>query len=171
MNKKNKRNQINNRSNNKRFLLLPYEMLISEAYASLSNKAVKCLVDIAAQFNGKNNGDLSCTLKLMKKLGWNSNSQITSAKKELMEKGFIVLTRQGGMNKCSLYAITWMPIDECNGKLDRPATRVALGWWKKGFNPELQETNEKLKPVDLIAVQFTPNSGAITRINNYAVSH
>ena len=151
--------------------MLPHELLLSNAYISLSNKAVKCLLDISAQYRGKNNGDLSCTLKLMKKCGWNSNSQLISAKNEILEKGFIVLTRQGGRNQCNLYAITWQPIDECNGKLDRPATITPLGYWKKGFNPELQETNEKLKPVDLIAVQFTPNSGAITRINNYAVSH
>lgn len=142
MNKKNKRNQVNNRSSSKRFLMLPYEMLSGDAYASLSNKAVKCLVDIAGQFNGVNNGDLSCTLKLMKKLGWNSNSQITAAKNELIKKGFIVLTRQGGMNKCNLYAVTWKPIDDCNGKLDRRSGIVSLGWWKKGFNPELQEAEK-----------------------------
>ena len=154
-----KRNRVKNRVNKGSFLAIPHELLRSENYASLSNKAVKCLLDISAQFNGSNNGDLSCTLKLMKKCGWNSNSQLDKAKKELLEKGFIVLTRQGGRNKCNLYAITWQPIDECNGKLDRPATKTALGYWKEGFNPELSD--KKLKPVTRIQVQCNPNSGSV----------
>ncbi len=133
----NKREQVTNRKSKGTFLLLPHELMHSEAFISLSNKAIKCLINIAAQFKGKNNGDLSCTLKLMKKCGWNSNSQLISAKNEILEKGFIVLTRQGGRNQCSLYAITWHPIDACGGKLDRGATVAPLSYWKKGFNPEL----------------------------------
>lgn len=166
---KNKRSRAKNRTNTGSFLALPHELLSSNAYISLTNKAVKCLLDISAQYKGKNNGDLSCTPKLMKKLGWNSNSQLESAKNELLEKGFIVLTRQGGRNKCNLYAITWQPIDECKGKLDRPATITALGYWKNGFNPEV--TNKNLKPVTRIAGQCSPNNGSITEINNYATSH
>lgn len=124
--------------------MLPHELLLSDTYVSLTNKAVRCLIDIAAQYKGKNNGDLSCTLKLMRKCGWNSNSQLISAKNEILEKGFIVLTRQGGRNQCNLYAITWQPIDECKGKLDRPETITPLGYWKKGFNPESHIVGDKL---------------------------
>ena len=151
--------------------MLPHELILSEAFISLSSKAVKCLINISAQYKGKNNGDLSCTLKLMKKCGWNSNSQLIASKNEILKKGFIVLTRQGGRNQCNLYAITWQPIDECNGKLDRPATTTALGYWKKGFNPELQSVGDKLIPVPRIAVQCIPNSGAVRENNNHAVAH
>ena len=123
---------------------IPHELLNSDTYISLSPIAVKCLFDIYVEYRGKNNGDLSCTIKVMKERGWKSKSQLDKARKELLEKGFIVLARQGGRNKCNLYAITWRPIDECNGKLDRKADIVSLGYWKKGFNPELQEAGEKL---------------------------
>lgn len=165
----NKRSRITNKKSKGSFLALPHELLLSNAYSSLSNKAVKCLIDISAQYKGLNNGDLSCTPKLMKECGWNSNSQLEAAKNELLKKGFIALTRQGGRNKCNLYAITWQPIDECKGKLDRPETTTALGYWKKGFNPELAD--KKLKPVTRIASQCNPNSGLVTENNNYTASH
>jgi hypothetical protein len=44
--------------------------------------------------------------------------------------GFIEQTRQGGKNQCSLYAVTWLAIDECNGKLDVNPTRAASNLWK-----------------------------------------
>lgn len=164
-----KRNRVKNRANKGSFLAVPHELLRSDNYASLSSKAVKCLLDISAQYNGSNNGDLSCTLKLMRKCGWNSNSQLDKAKNELLEKGFIALSRQGGRNKCNLYAITWQPIDDCKGKLDRPATTTSLGYWRDGINPEV--TSKKLKPVTLIQGQRNPNSGSVMLINENDVSH
>jgi len=143
-------------------LQVPHELLNCEAYLSLSPIAVKCLFDVYAEYKGKNNGDLSCTIKVMEKRGWKSKSQLDKARKELLEKGFIVLTRQGGRNKCSLYAITWKPIDECNGKLDRKSDVVSLGWWKKGYNPELQESSEKLISVPRIQAQCTPHIGPVS---------
>lgn len=165
----NKLQRNKNRKELGSFLALPHEMLSSPAYISLSNKAVKCLIDISAQYKGKNNGDLSCTIKLMSDRGWSSKSQLALARDELLEKGFIVYARRGGRNKCSLFAITWQPIDECKGKLDRPSTTTSLGYWKDGANPEV--VSKKLKPVPRIAGQCTPNSGAVTKINNYATSH
>ena len=49
----------------------------------------------------------------------------------LLETGMIELTRQGGLHCASLYAVTWLPIDECGGKLDVNATAVASGLWKQ----------------------------------------
>lgn len=167
----NNRKRFKNRSNKGSFLGIPHELLRGENYASLSNKAVKCLIDISAQYNGNNNGDLSCTLKLMKQRGWNSNSQLDKAKNEILKKGFIILTRQGGRNQCSLFALTWQSIDECKGKLDRPETTTALGYWKLGYNPEQQASGTKTKPAPPIAVQCTPNSGAVTILNNTVTSH
>jgi hypothetical protein len=49
---------------------------------------------------------------------------------ELLALGFIEQTRQGGKNQCSLYAVTWLAIDECNGKLYVKPTNVASNLWK-----------------------------------------
>ena len=160
MNKKN-RSRTANRTESGSFLQVPHELLNSVAYLSLSPIAVKCLFDIYSEYKGSNNGDLSCTIKVMKKRGWKSKSQLDKARKELLEKGFIVLTRQGGKNKCSLYAVTWKPINECAGKLDRQADIVSLGWWKQGFNPEQQKVSEKLISVPRIQGQCAPHTGPV----------
>ena len=57
-------------------------------------------------------------------------------KKELEEKGLIRVSRQGGRNQCTLYAITWQPIDDCSGKLDINATTTAPHDWKRWTPPD-----------------------------------
>ena len=66
----------------------------------------------------------------MRKRGWTSSDQLNKAKKELVEKDVIRVSRKGGLNKCNLYALTWFPIDECGGKLDIASTITAPGRWK-----------------------------------------
>ena len=56
--------------------------------------------------------------------------QLAKAKKELIKQDVIHLTRQGGRNKCSLYALTWFPNDECKGKLDITSTTTAPVNWR-----------------------------------------
>ena len=90
------------------------------------------LFDIFGQFNGRNNGDFSAAYSVFRHKGWKSNDQMRKAIVELKDKGWIVLSRQGGMNKgCNLYAVTWLPIDECEGKLHISATAAPLGYWKE----------------------------------------
>lgn len=96
----------------------------------LSHMAAHLLDNLVAQFNGTNNGDLSAAPKIMKLYGWTSQGSVHSALTELLANGFIEQTRQGGRNKCSLYALTWLAIDECGGKLDVSPTRVPSNLWK-----------------------------------------
>ncbi len=96
----------------------------------LSHKAAHLLDNLAAQYNGMNNGDLSAAPKIMALFGWTSQGSIHSALVELLALGFIEQTRQGGKNRCSLYALTWHSIDECGGKLDVLPTRIASNLWK-----------------------------------------
>ncbi len=113
------------------FVKVPHRMLNSDRYKSLSSKGVKLLMDIFAQFNGKNNGDFSIAWKLMKERGWKSKQTLHAAKDELIEKELIVLTRQGGKHQCSLFAVSWLAIHECNGKLDAPPTTVPPVNWSR----------------------------------------
>ena len=118
------------------FVMFPWDVLNHETFRTLSPKATKLVVDIAAQYRGSNNGDLCATMSLMKKRGWNSNDQLDKAKKELIKQDVIQLTRQGGRNKCNLYALTWFPIDECKGKLDIASTITApVNWRNKNASP------------------------------------
>lgn len=77
----------------------------------------------------------------MHPLGWRSRDTLERALHQLIDAGLIELTRQGGLNRCSLYALTWHAIDECGGKLDVPATRVASGLWKEIPTGEKQNAN------------------------------
>lgn len=103
----------------KGFLHLHKPLLDCEDFILLKGNSIKLLIDIACQYNGYNNGDLCASLSVMKKRGWNSNQQLAKALKELIDRTLILKTKQGGLNYGpNLYAITWQPIDECNGKLD-----------------------------------------------------
>lgn len=100
------------RRNSPPFVRLNRDMLESDAYAQLSPKAVKLMVDMLNQYNGYNNGDLSITWSIMKKRGWKSNGTVWKAAQELIDKKFILLTRQGGKNQPNLYASTFHAIDD-----------------------------------------------------------
>ena len=134
---KQKRRRLKGRSDIGRFLAIPLQVLASAAYLSLSAYARSLLVDIAMQFNGRNNGDLCAAWSQMEKRGWRSRDTLTKSLRQLLDTGFIVKTRQGGKGnfngrrKATLYAITWKGIDECKGKLDVPANPVPSNNWKK----------------------------------------
>ena len=106
------------------FFQLYHKLLDSPRYINLSHTAKSLLIDIARQYNGHNNGDLCVTLTVMEKRGWTSNSTMRRALNALLEAELILLTRQGSINKCSLYALSWLAIDECDGKLDVISTRT-----------------------------------------------
>ncbi len=113
------------------FLAFPRHILSSPQYACLRPPAVKLLLDLFGQYNGTNNGDFCIAWQVMQKRGWRSRDTLNRAEKELLKAGFIQKTRQGGRNRCNLYAVTWLRINECDGKLDVSETRVASNEWKK----------------------------------------
>ena len=116
-----------------RFVALPHFMLNHEKFALLSGNATKLYIQLFAQYNGHNNGDFSCAFSIMKKKGWHSSGTLQKAINELIDAKFIVKTRQGGRNKCSLYGITLHGFDECKGKLDAGManSNVFSGIWKQ----------------------------------------
>ena len=116
------------------FVIVPHRLLNEKKYCELSSASVKLLYDLYGQYRGYNNGDFSIAWKLMKPRGWRSKQTLYKARNELIEKGFVQQTRWGGRNYCSLYAVTWQAIDECNGKLEVGATKVAPGTWKSESN-------------------------------------
>ena len=131
-----KRLRIKGRRTTSFFVMFPYHVLDHAVFKTLSPRATKLVMDLAAQYRGHNNGDLCAPLSLMRKRGWNSSDQLHKAKKELIEKDVIWVTRQGGLNKANLYALTWFPIDECKGKLDvSPTTTAPVNWKNKLPSP------------------------------------
>lgn len=101
------------------FIQIPRSVLNSRAYVEASPHARMLLIDLFEQYRGSNNGDLCAAWKLMRVRGWRSEATLNKAKRELIELGLICETRKGARpNKCSLFAVTWLDLDYCGGKLD-----------------------------------------------------
>lgn len=102
------------------FVALPHSVLLSEEYHNLPGGAVRLLIALAAQYNGRNNGDLSAALSVVRRFGLNSADTVSANLKRLETLGLIVRTRDGlfcgGASTCALYALTWKQIDQCPGK-------------------------------------------------------
>ncbi len=114
------------------FVALPFTLLRSSEFAALTPHGVKLLLDLLGQYNLRNNGDLSMSFeKTMRPRGWKSKDTLNKARQELVDAGFILLTRQGGLHRCSLYAVTFYSIDDCDGKLEVSATRAPPSGWRK----------------------------------------
>ena len=123
------------------FLALPAALLNCTKYRALSSSAVKLLIDIAGQYNGKNNGDLCAAWKVMHPKGWKSEATLNKAKKELLAAGFIAQTRAGRLpNLCSLYGITWQALNS-SSKLDIGPNGFPVGAWAQ-LPPETVKKNE-----------------------------
>lgn len=112
------------------FTAFPHALERSANWQKCGGTAIKLLHFLAGQYNGSNNGDFSAALS-QKPAGLTSSATLDRALTELEHYGFIVMTRQGGRNKCSLYAVTWHAIDYCSGKLEISTTVTAPGTWKE----------------------------------------
>ncbi|WP_231734527.1 hypothetical protein [Noviluteimonas gilva] len=110
---------------------MPVEVLDSPAYCALSFKARALLLDLGAQYRGNNNGDMAAPWSWMKMRGWKSKDTLRRALLELLTSGMIEQTRQGGLHCPTLYAVTWLGIDECGGKLEVQSTSVPSGRWRR----------------------------------------
>lgn len=171
-----KRQKATGRRSNYTFASKPHNIFrpnfmnnIPSPASVLTHKAAHLLDNLTAQFNGQNNGDLSAAPKIMKLFGWTSQGSVYGALVELLALGFIEQTRQGGKNQCSLYAVTWLAIDECKNKLDVKPTKVASNLWKPEnadkinwrFKEAWQRQQEKPQPKLKTVVGIRTNDAGI----------
>ncbi|MBU3594575.1 hypothetical protein ICN42_10790 [Polynucleobacter sp. 71A-WALBACH] len=96
---------------------IPSEVLNSAAYKDLSYSARAMLVEALHFYRGNNNGSIYISAKTAINRGLSKNT-MTKAIKELIAHGFIYQTRRGGSlsGVCSLFAITWKPINRSDGQ-------------------------------------------------------
>lgn len=125
------------------FTQLPLAVQESANWAQCSGASIKLLLALFSQYKGTNNGDLCAALSVLKQKGWTRGETISNSLRELIHYGFIEMTRQGGLHRASLFAVTWKPIDYCKGKLDVKATTVASGLWKES-KLRYRRVNKKL---------------------------
>ena len=108
------------------FAGIPRVVMDHPDYKNLSGNAVKLLNELARQHRGHNNGDLTITYSLLKDRGFKSKGTIERARDELFTANLIIKTREGRFTNpggvCALFALSWQPINECNGKLDVKST-------------------------------------------------
>lgn len=112
------------------FVAVPHFIIDSEEFRALSGSTVKLLVELLRQFNGTNNG-LLCTALLRNRRGWGVQ-KLVRCTKEAEEASFLIRTKQGGMRiGANFHGVTWLPIDECDGRIDHPAERVPSHAWRR----------------------------------------
>ena len=147
------------------FVPIPFSVLYSDNWRKLSAKASRLLMDVLSQLSMKeggtvNNGDLAITRSMMIDKGWTSAESLYLARDELVYYGFIVLTRQGGKNYPSLYAVTFFAIDPCDGKHYVRPSAVAPNNWKDS-KKKWQRPRKKSKPLSRFYQNAVPLSGTM----------
>jgi hypothetical protein len=125
----------------------------STAFTALSPYACKLLLELAGQYRGDNNGDLTAAWSVLSKRGWKSRTTLWRVKSELIEAGFVYVTRKGRMpSTCELLALTWFPLDVSN-KFDYGAL---TGFKSKAYKDRTTLPMPKIK----IETDWTlPNGG------------
>jgi hypothetical protein len=106
------------------FVLLPYALLQSLAWRSLSGPSVKVFLELRTRFHGANNGRLIFSLEEGKRLLGLGKATVQRALVELQDKGLIACTRKGQWY--GRLASTWATTDKSvNGA---PATNEWRMW-------------------------------------------
>lgn len=124
------------------YLGIPHYVFRSDEFGQLDGWALKLLIELAGKYTGFNNGDLSCAFSQLKLRGWRSNGTLWTALRRLLRDGWIVTTRHGSRNRCALYAVTWWPVDACEGKgLEVKPQNVASNAWQKTKSVAAMRTN------------------------------
>ncbi len=122
------------------FVRMLHIVLCDETFKSLTPIAHKTLNYLASQCNGYNNGDLDICEKNAKKRDLRmSAASLRRGAKELLDAGFIELTRQGGRNRNSLYALSWYDIPYDPIKHDYSFRGPTMRWQRqKSSSPVTQ---------------------------------
>ncbi len=127
------------------FVMIPHFVLESPQWGQMDAFALKLLWELARQYRGNNNGDLSATAEMLKDRSatWSSKDTLPKKLRYLEDRGWIIKTRQGGRHiGCNLYAITWWPVDGCGGKHQHPSETKASHAWKNAIDtPPAGERN------------------------------
>lgn len=100
--------------------VLPKVLMEHPDFRELTPAANKVLMVLGCQYNGKNNGDLAATMKMMLPWGGMSKGTLARALRELQERNLVIKTRTHFRGRDgarpTLYALSWVPIDPCPGK-------------------------------------------------------
>jgi hypothetical protein len=105
----------------------------SKEFRRLTPGARSLLLEFALRFNGHNNGNLEMTARQFKEAGLGSEPTMRKYIRELVNTGWIVVTRYGGLRSGpNLHALTYWGIDDVDIEYDDPykADTLPLDLWK-----------------------------------------
>lgn len=95
---------------------LPHSVLDSVAFTGASHPAKALLLELVRQLNGRNNGHLQLSTQWLATREWTSRDVILRARRQLVERGLILQTKQGGLNGgASQYLVTWLAVSNFVG--------------------------------------------------------
>lgn len=125
------------------FAGIPRMVLEHPDYIGLSYKAKALLLELAYQYRGNNNGDLTTAFSILKDRGWKREATVCAAVDELIKTNLVVRSREGRFSnpgaRCALYALTWQRMDDIKGKgLDLPPSITPL----RKFSMEAKPINK-----------------------------
>ena len=116
------------------FAGVSHDAIDCPAFADLPGEAVRLLLIIARQYDGRNNGRLHAAHSYCRARGITSESTLKRAVSSLIAHGFIYRTRGHGLdpitgkNLPARYACTWLPL-----------TQNRKGLFCDGFSPNAFE--------------------------------
>lgn len=137
------------------FVRMLHIVLCHDTFKNLTPVAHKTLNYLASQCNGYNNGDLDICEKNAKKRGLRmSAASLRRGAKELLNTGFIELTRQGGRNRNSLYALSWYDIPFDPNKHDYGFRGPTMRWQRQKSSSSVTQlgasVTQSLPPVHAV---------------------
>ncbi|WP_160195381.1 helix-turn-helix domain-containing protein [Microvirga sp. BSC39] len=123
-----KRHNHKGRSTTERFVSLPRHMLRSAAWRSLSPVARCIFLELAAIYNGGNNGFIALSTRDAARHVCCSKDTAARALTELMDKGFIVCCSRGHFDRKSPHASEYrLTLHSCN-RTSEKAPKAFMRW-------------------------------------------
>lgn len=111
------------------YAAIPCAVVDAVSFQGARPTAKALLVELIRQHNRKNNGHFQLARHYMKTRGWSSPDVIRRAVEDLIERGLVIRTRQGGLNTGpSRYAVTWLRISNF-AELDIQPKEYWPGGW------------------------------------------
>jgi hypothetical protein len=118
------------------FVAIPREVLAMTEFQMLPSSAKALMLDLMAQYTGKNNGRLCPAFEVMQRSGWTSKTTLIRAKEALSGATFVVRTRKGHAPRTTdWFGFTWWRLDYDKSMDIDPRTFPHLNFMRVGRDP------------------------------------
>ena len=122
------------------FVAVPKEVIRSPEWQALPHSARALVMDLMAQYTGRNNGRLCPAFTVMERCGWASKTTLLAAKRALLEAPFAILTRKGHP--------------------PRTAEWIAFTWWQLNYEASMDIDPKRFPYLNFVKLtRIDPNEG------------